>query len=247
MNLSGKVALVTAASRGIGFAIAKRLREAGASLAITARKAEDLKMAAETLGAYPIVAHSGKPEEVKEAFGEVRKHFGQIHILINNAATNPTMVPLHETPLELWEKIFSVTLTGNFYLSQLVARAWIEEKYPGVIVNVASVAGLKATPLLGAYAAAKAALISITKTMALELAPYGIRVVAIAPGIIRTRFSEVLVNMYEQGERGNPILTIPLGRVGEPEEVAELAAFLVSDAARYITGTVVLIDGGSSA
>jgi NAD(P)-dependent dehydrogenase (short-subunit alcohol dehydrogenase family) len=247
MEFQGKVVLVTAASRGIGFSIAQKFRALGAEVAITARNEEDLKRSAEMIGAYPIVAHSGQPEEVEKAFQQTLQRFGHLDILVNNSATNPTMAPLHEISLKLWEKIFSVTLTGNFLLSQYAVRHWIERNYPGVILNVASVAGLKATPLLGAYAAAKAGLISITKTMAVELAPYGIRVVALAPGVIRTKFSQVLVEMYEQGERNSPLLTIPLGRVGEPEEVAEMAVFLASEKARYITGTVVVIDGGSSA
>lgn len=247
MEFSGKVALITAASRGIGYAVAEKFRALGAEVAITARREEELKKSAGAIGAYPIVAHSGQREDIERAFRETLNRFGHLDILVNNAATNPTMAPLHETPLELWEKVFSVSLTGNFLLSQYVARYWIEKGIQGVIVNVASVAGIKATPLLGAYAAAKAGLISITRTMAVELAPYGIRVVALAPGVIRTKFSQVLVEMYEQGERGNPLLTIPLGRVGEPEEVAEMVVFLASEKARYITGTVVVMDGGSSA
>lgn len=248
MVLEGKVALVTASSRGIGFEISKRFVQEGAKVAMTSRKMENVLSAANPIGAFPIQAHAGDAKQAEDAINACLEHFGKLDILVNNAASNPAMNPLHETPLELWSKVLGVSLTGNFLMAKLAAQHFIKNKIKGVILNIASIAGFRASPLLGAYGAAKAGLISLTKTMALELAGYGIRVNAIAPGIVRTRFAGALVEMFESGQNSpNPLLNIPLGRVGEVSEVAELALFLVSERASYITGAVYPIDGGSSA
>lgn len=255
-EFEGKTVLITAASAGIGLETAKRFCEQGANVFITSRKEENLKRAVEMIkstvrGKYNIeysVGHSGVPEDVKRLVDTCWERFGKIDILVNNAATNPTISHLHEIDDDLWNKIISVSLTGNFIASREVVRRMIKNGIKGAIVNVASVAGLRATPGLGAYAAAKAALISITKTMAVELAGFGIRVNAVAPGIIRTKFSRVLVEMFESGTASdNPLLKIPVGRVGEPKEVADLILFLSSEKSSYINGAVFVIDGGSSA
>lgn len=255
-EFTGKAVLITAASAGIGLETAKRFCEEGAKVFITSRKEENLKKAVEIIrstvrGEYEIeysVGHSGIPEDVKNVVDLCWRRFGKIDILVNNAATNPTILPLHEIDDDLWNKIISVSLTGNFIASREVARRMIQSGIKGSIINVSSVAGMRATPGLGAYAAAKAALISITKTMAVELAPFGIRVNAVAPGIIRTKFSKVLVDMFEAGAAAdNPLLKIPLGKVGETKDVAELILFLASDRSSYITGSVFVVDGGSTA
>ncbi len=257
-----KVIMITAASRGIGLATAKRFCKGGGKVFLTSRKEDNLKSAVEYLKAelekehlalgkdYDVhydVSHSGIPADVKKSVEKCWEIYGKIDILVNNAATNPAMTPLHQTSDELWEKVLSVGLTGNFIASREVSNLMIKHNIKGCIINVASTAGLRASPMLGAYAAVKAALISITKTMAVELAGFGIRVNAVAPGLIRTKFSKVLVDMFEDKTGENPLLNIPIGRVGEPEEVAEVIAFLSSEKASYITGSVIVIDGGSTA
>jgi len=244
-SLRDKVALITGASRGIGEATAVGLAQAGADLAIVSRKLPDLEKVAEgikKLGrkCLPVQAHLGKVEEINQLVKRVLEEFGKIDILVNNAATNPTMAQAIDVDERAWDSIMNLNLKGLFFLSQAVARA-MREKGGGKIINVSSVAGI--TPdLLPLYSISKAGVNMVTKVMAQQWAQYNIRVNAIAPGLTKTRFSEALWK--------NPdILKIamfktPMGRPAEPEEMVGAIIYLASDASSYVTGQIIPIDGG---
>src|SRR5512136_2686969 len=245
-SLKNKVVLITGASRGIGEAAAIGLAQAGADLAIASRKLPDLeRVAAEVRQAgrkcLPIAAHVGRVEEVNNLVKKVVGEFGKIDILVNNAATNPTMAQALDVDERAWDSIMNLNLKGLFFLSQAVARV-MKEKGGGKIINVASIAGI--TPdLLPIYSISKAGVIMATKVMAQQWAQYKIRVNAIAPGLTKTRFSEALW--------GNPAIEqavmdrTPLRRVAEPDEMVGAVVFLASDASSYVTGHTLVIDGGS--
>ena len=246
-GFQNRVALVTGASRGIGAAIADKLAAEGATVVLSSRKQADLDAAAEDINsrhpqrATAIVAHAGHPDELERLVAEMMERFGRIDILVNNAATNPHFGPVLDADLGLWDKTFEVNLRGVFALTKAVVRAHMEA-HGGAIVNVASVGGIRPAFGLGIYNVTKAALIMLTQQLAKELGPRGIRVNAVAPGVIKTRFAQVL---YETPEIRDRILQAnPLGRIGSPEEVADAVAFLASDAAGYINGEVLVIDGG---
>jgi NAD(P)-dependent dehydrogenase (short-subunit alcohol dehydrogenase family) len=246
-SLKGKVALITGASRGIGQAAAMALAGAGADVALSSRKAPDLEKVAGEIRktsrkALVVAAHVAKMDEISNLVSRVREEFGRIDILVNNAATNPTMDSAMDVPERAWDSIMNLNLKGLFFLSQAVARV-MKEKGGGKIINVASIAGI--TPdILPVYSISKAGVIMATKVMAQQWAQYGIRVNAIAPGLTKTRFSEALWN--------NPdILKValtktPLARVAEPEEMAGAILYLASDASSYVTGQVLAIDGGTT-
>ncbi|MDY0000375.1 MAG: SDR family oxidoreductase [Polyangia bacterium] len=248
-SLQGKIALVTGASRGIGEAIAVAYAEAGADVAITARKAESLDKTAErirTLGrrCLPVAAHNARSEELRAMVDRVLAELGPIDVLVNNAGTNPVFAPIALVEEEAWDKIFAINLKGAFLLSKWVAEGMME-RGRGSIVNVASLAGLKPAMGLGAYGVSKAGVIMLTKVCAAEWAPSGVRVNCLAPGLVETRFSKVLIEtpaIHEEALRG-----IPLGRHGQPEEMVGPALFLASDASSYVTGHVLFADGGGSA
>lgn len=247
-DLSGKVAIVTGASRGIGEGIARAYVKAGARVAISSRKQEALDRVAEMLSAdggevLPVAAHSGKLEALENLVSTVTSHFGEIDILVNNAATNPVFGPMVQCPEMAFDKIFQVNLKGPFFLSNLVAESMIARN-SGTVINIASIAGLKPALGLGVYGMTKAALIGMTRQMAAEWGPAGVRVNAIAPGVIRTRFSQLLVDTPEIVEE--VLRDCPLGRVGEVNDVIGAAVFLASDASSYVHGHVLTVDGGTT-
>lgn len=248
-DLNGRVALVTGASRGIGSAIAEALAEQGAQVVLSSRKQADLDKEAATINErYPerataMAAHAGRPDELEQLVKEVMKRFSRIDILINNAATNPYFGPIIGAELSAWDKTFEVNLRGMFILTKLVYEASMESR-GGAVVNVASVGGLRPGVGLGVYNITKAGVIMLTRQLAKELGGK-VRVNAVAPGIIKTRFAEALWGSEVIMDR--VMATNPMGRIGTPDEVAGAVVFLASDAASYINGEVVVIDGGGGA
>ncbi|HZO74199.1 MAG TPA: SDR family oxidoreductase [Ktedonobacteraceae bacterium] len=247
-DLSGKVALITGASRGIGEAIAIAYAQAGANIVIASRKLEGLQQVAtkiEALGGkvLPVVANVGEDEQLEALVDKTRAQFGGIDILVNNAAINPAFGPLLSLEDRTIEKIFRVNVFGYIKLARLCVPS-MRERGGGKIINMSSVGGLRPGRGLGAYSMSKAAVISLTKGLAQELGPDNIQVNAIAPGIIKTKFAAFLV---ETESIAAPALAgTPLGRFGEPQDVAGVALFLASPASNYITGTVNVIDGGGT-
>lgn len=246
-SLSGKVALVTGGSRGIGKAIAIGLAKFGADVAVTSRKLPDLEeVATEIRGlgrrSMAVATHVGRMDEINNLVPKVKDKLGRIDILVNNAATNPTMDQAIDIEERAWDSIMNLNLKGLFFLSQAVARL-MKEQGEGKIINVASVAGI--TPdILPVYSISKAGVIMATKVMAQQWAQHNIRVNALAPGLTRTRFSEALWSnpavLQAATER------TPLQRVAEPDEMVGAVIFLASDASSYVTGHVLVVDGGTA-
>jgi len=245
LSLENKVALVTGGSRGIGRAIALGLAKSGADVVIASRKIGDLENVAgeiKSLGrkCLPVATHIGRLEEINNLVDKAAAEFGRIDILVNNAATNPTMVPAMDIDDRAWDSIMNLNLKGLFFLSQAVARI-MKEKGGGRIINVASVAGLS-PDILPVYSISKAGVIMATKVMAQQWAIYNIRANAIAPSLTKTKFSEPL--WTNQDILNIAISRTPLGRPAEPDDMVGAVIFLASDASDYITGQVLAIDGG---
>jgi NAD(P)-dependent dehydrogenase (short-subunit alcohol dehydrogenase family) len=245
-SLAGKVAVVTGASRGIGEAIARSFVAAGAKVVLASRKIEGLQEVARSLGeaAHPFAAHTGKEAECKALVAEAVRRFGQVDVLVNNAGTNPYFGPMLDTEGAAWDKTFEVNLKGYFWCTREVARHCIERGAPASVINISSVLGRRAAPLQGTYGMTKAAVISMTRTLAFELGSARIRVNAIAPGLVDTRLASALVK--DEGISQTWLSRTPIGRVGQPEEIAGAALFLASDAASYVTGEVLTVDGGTT-
>jgi len=247
-DLSGRVALVTGASRGIGSAIAEALAEHGAQVVLSSRKQADLDIEAERINglyaerATAIAAHAGRPDDLERLVQAVMERFSRIDILVNNAATNPYFGPVLGAEIGAWDKTFEVNLRGVFLLTKLVYEVSMEA-HGGVIVNVASTGGLKPGIGLGVYNISKAAVIMLTRQLARELGGT-VRVNAVAPGLIKTRFAEALWGNEAILDR---ILSFnPMARIGVPGEVASAVLFLASDAASYVNGEVLVVDGGGA-
>jgi NAD(P)-dependent dehydrogenase (short-subunit alcohol dehydrogenase family) len=239
-RFEGKVALVTGASRGIGFAVAKRLVDEGAKVVITARKSEALQAAASELGNTLWVAGNADDAEHREQVLDlVATELGPLDVFVNNAGINPAYGPLLSIERPAMDKILSTNVVAALDWVRSVVHSGMPAG--AAIVNIASIAGLTPAPGIAFYGVSKAALIALTTQLALELAP-GIRVNAVAPAVIKTNFAKAL---YE-GREEKVIEGYPLGRLGEPEDVAAAVAFLLSRDASWITGQTLVIDGGGS-
>jgi NAD(P)-dependent dehydrogenase (short-subunit alcohol dehydrogenase family) len=239
-DLSGRTAIITGASRGIGLAIAQRLATGGANVVLTARKQESADAAAEQVGdsAIGVAAHAVDEDAAKRCVDLTLDRFGRVDILVNNAGTNPAFGPLIDQDHARFAKIFDVNLWAPLLWTSLVVKSWMGE-HGGAVLNTASIGGMHQSPAMGMYNATKAALIHVTKQLALELSPR-IRVNAICPGVVRTKLAEALWKDHE-----DPLASsTALGRIGEPADVAAAVAFLVSDEASWITGETLVIDGG---
>lgn len=244
-----KVALVTGASRGIGLEIARALGRGGARVAIVSRKPENLAEAKASLeqdgvSVETFACHVGKAGAAEPLVQEVVARLGKIDVLVNNAATNPQFGPLVNADDAVFDKTFETNARAYFSLAREVARHLVARDAPGAIIHIASTQGLLASPLMGVYGMTKAAVISLTKTLAVELGPSRIRVNCIAPGLVETRFAQTLLANDELVKRY--VERAPLGRVGRPEEIAGLALYLASDASSYLTGQTIVVDGGFS-
>jgi NAD(P)-dependent dehydrogenase (short-subunit alcohol dehydrogenase family) len=245
-DLTGKVAVITGASKGIGEAIAHLYGAAGALVVVSSRKQEAVEAVASSINdaggkAKAVACNMGDMNDVQKLITETITAFGRIDILVNNAATNPTFGPVIETNEAAFDKIMNVNVKGPFELAKKV-YPFMKEKKSGSIINISSVGGLRPEAGLGIYNVSKAALISLTKVMAKEWGDDNIRANVICPGLIKTKFSEAL---WSNDKIMHTMMKmLPIKRVGTPEEIAALALFLGSDASAYCTGSVFTADGG---
>ena len=248
-QLDNKVAIVTGASKGIGEAMARGLAEFGAKVVISSRKRESISAVAESfkndgLEAIAVVANMGNVEDAHALVDQTVDAYGGIDIIINNAAVNPVFGPIHNTEERAFDKIIDVNLKGPFELCKK-AYPILKERGGGSIMHISSIGGLTPERSIGIYSVSKAGLINLTKAMAQDWGADNIRVNAICPGLIKTKFSEALWGNEPILERF--LQHIPLNRVGTSDDIAGLAVYLASDAATYCTGGVYLIDGGYAA
>ena len=247
--LKDKVIVITGASRGIGEAIARACIEGGARVVLASRKQAELDNVVASLPperAIAVACHTGKAEEVDALFARAAERFGRVDGLVNNAATNPYFGPLLDTPDAAIDKTIEVNVRGYLYCARaFVQQARARTPITGSIVSVASIAGLSAAPMQGIYGMTKAAVISMTKTLAFELGGSNIRVNAIAPGLVETKFASAIVS--NPMLRDHIVKRTPLGRHAQPSEISGAAVYLLSDAASFTTGAVLVVDGGMTA
>jgi NAD(P)-dependent dehydrogenase (short-subunit alcohol dehydrogenase family) len=244
-SLAGRVAIVTGGSRGIGEAIARMFVEAGARVVVASRKVDQSFADTFPSGTCKVTqAHAGSEADCERLVAFAIEHFGRLDVIVNNAATNPHFGPLLDADQGAWDKTFDVNVKGYFWLTRAACKHWRSEKKPGSVVFITSIAGILGTPGQGVYAMTKAALISMTKTLAVELAPENIRINAIAPGFVDTKFASAVLQNDEL--LAGVVARTPMHRYGRPNEIAGAALFLASDAGSYTTGHTLVVDGGMS-
>ncbi len=243
-NLEGKTAVITGASRGIGLAVAQKLARYGAQCILVSRKLDNLETAAAGIRykgrkAHAMACHTGHPDQIKSLYKKIMERYGTVDILVNNAATSPHFGEMITADEGIWDKTLDVNLKGPFFMIKYAVPLM---KGKGAIVNVSSVNALKPGIFQGVYSATKAALLNMTKTFARELAPKGIRVNALLPGLTDTQFASAIISSDEICKYA--VDQIPMGRYAKPEEMAGAVLYLVSDAASFTTGTSITCDGG---
>lgn len=245
-DLSGKIALVTGASRGIGEAIAKLLAEQGAHVIVSSRKIDDCQAVADSIkqqggSAEALACHVGNMGDIENCFTQIKQQHGKLDILINNAATNPYFGHILDTDLGAYTKTVDVNIRGYFFMS-VEAGKLMRDNGGGAIVNTASINALQPGPMQGIYSISKAAVVNMTKAFAKECGAMGIRVNALLPGLTKTKFASALFDneqIYQQAMQ-----TIPMKRHAEPNEMAGTVLYLVSDASSYTNGECIVVDGG---
>lgn len=245
-DFDGKVALVTGASRGIGEATARLLADRGAHVVVSSRKIESVEEVAASIregggAASSIACHVGDSDAIDTMFDYIATEFGRLDVLVNNAATNPHFGHITETPLSMIDKTMEVNIRGYFHASRRAALI-MKDNEGGAIVNVSSINGDRPAPYQGIYSITKAAVLSMTRAFAKECAPWKVRVNAVLPGLTDTKFAEALTKSDRMLNMLLPM--IPLNRIAQPQEIAPAIVFLASDAAAYVTGASLPVDGG---
>ncbi|MFI9567191.1 SDR family oxidoreductase [Streptomyces rishiriensis] len=238
-GLRGRAAVVTGATRGIGRAVARALADAGARVCVSARDPEDVRRAAAELNGVGLAGSVTDPGHPEELTGLCLREFGRLDVLVNNAATNQPYGPLMDADPALWREAFAVNVEAPLRLVQCAWRGWMRE-HGGTVVNICTEGAAHTGPGVGAYGTSKAALLHLTQQLAGELGP-GVRVNSVSPGLVRTEMARFV---WEPGER-ETAAGLPLARIGEPEDVARAVLWLASDAAEWITGADLLVDGGT--
>lgn len=248
-SLKDKVALVTGGSRGIGAAIGQAFAEQGAKVILASRKQGDLDEAAAEINAsggnaIGIACHVGRAEDVEKLFARIKADYGQLDVLVNNAATNPYFGPFIYAPESMYDKTFEINVKGYFLVAQQAAQMMTAQDSGGSIINVASIEGLSPSPMMGIYSMTKAAVIMMTKVMAKELAGAKVRCNCICPGLTETKFAKVLIDTPEIYK--HYVDSAPMGRHAQPEEIVGAAVYFASEASSYTTGAILTCDGGTS-